>query len=124
MEGKQGFQQRCVDLSITFLAQNSTLIFLSVKKVLSTDLGKFHAAYGALLKSSMSTLRKRDKMREKLRSAGCAAEEDDGTWSYQRPGKRQRQLKAALKQQESQHKFKDKEETRRKGITKAGASAS
>lgn len=41
-------------------------------QVEAADLGKFHLEYGTLLKASMSTLRKRDKKREKLRAEGLA----------------------------------------------------
>ncbi|KAJ7589637.1 signal recognition particle 14kD protein-domain-containing protein [Mycena floridula] len=37
-------------------------------EVTSAELPKFNAAYGALLKASMTTLRKRDKKREKMRA--------------------------------------------------------
>ncbi|GAW01740.1 signal recognition particle 14 kda [Lentinula edodes] len=42
-------------------------------KVDSTDLLKFHQVYGALLKSCMASLRKRDKKREKQRAEEAAA---------------------------------------------------
>ncbi|KAG5724389.1 Signal recognition particle 14 kDa protein [Termitomyces sp. T112] len=42
-------------------------------KVEPGQLEKFHAAYGSLLKASMTTLRKRDKKREKIRSEEAAA---------------------------------------------------
>ena len=43
-----------------------------VQQVEPADLEKFHSGYGTLLKASMSTLRKRDKKREKLRAEELA----------------------------------------------------
>ncbi|KAM6498953.1 Signal recognition particle, SRP9/SRP14 subunit [Amanita muscaria] len=91
-------------------------------KIISSDLGKFHAAYGALLKSSMSSLRKRDKKREKLRSEQAIRRKKkmtepvviDGPKRGASRRKRQRQIKAALKQQQSQQKLKEREEARQK----------
>lgn len=85
------------------------------------DLEKFHAAYGALLKSSMATLRKRDKKREKTRAEQAVRRKkrmsEDITIRGAKRGngrrRRQRQVKAALKQQESQSKFKEREEKRK-----------
>ena len=91
-------------------------------QVLSSQLFKFQAAYGALLKASMTTLRKRDKKREKLnidkaakRKARMTEEvKIDGSKRGSGRRKRQRQAKALLKQQESQQKFKERAEARRK----------
>ncbi|KAF5385292.1 hypothetical protein D9615_000936 [Tricholomella constricta] len=85
-------------------------------------LEKFHAAYGALLKASMTTLRKRDKKREKTRAEQAAQRKKKMTEPVVINGskrgngrrKRQRQVKAALRQQESQQKFKEREEAQRK----------
>ncbi|PFH48103.1 hypothetical protein AMATHDRAFT_76885 [Amanita thiersii Skay4041] len=98
-------------------------------KVVPGDLDKFHAAYGTLLKASMSTLRKRDKKREKLRSEQAIRRKKKMTEPVVINGpkrgngrrKRQRQIKAALKQKESQKKFNEKEEARQKAIV-AGSS--
>lgn len=87
-----------------------------------SHLSKFYAAYGSLLKTSLSTLRKRDKRKEKTRSEQTAKRKKRMTEAVVVNGpkrgagrrKRQRQLKAAIKQQESQKKFKEKEETRRR----------
>jgi len=87
-----------------------------------SQLSKFYAAYGSLLKTSLSTLRKRDKRKEKTRSEQTAKRKKRMTEAVVVNGpkrgagrrKRQRQLKAAIKQQESQKKFKEKEETRRR----------
>ncbi|KAG6812427.1 hypothetical protein H0H92_002893 [Tricholoma furcatifolium] len=83
-----------------------------------SSLEKFYAAYGTLLKTSMTTLRKRDKKREKIRSEQAAQRKKkmtepvviDGPKRGNGRRKRQRQLKATLKQQESQRKFKEREE--------------
>ena len=91
-------------------------------QVSSSELNKFHAAYGSLLKSSMAELRKRDKKREKANAEQAAKRKKRMTEPVTVEGpkrgngrrKRQRQLKAALKQQESQKKFKEREEARKK----------
>ncbi|KAG5644091.1 hypothetical protein DXG03_009110 [Asterophora parasitica] len=89
------------------------------------QLEKFHAAYGALLKASMTTLRKRDKKREKTRAEQAAQRKKkmtepvvlDAPKRGNGRRKRQRQVKATLKQQESQQKFKEREEAQRKAQT-------
>ncbi|KAF8636858.1 hypothetical protein AX17_003216 [Amanita inopinata Kibby_2008] len=94
-------------------------------KVEPGDLDKFHAAYGTLLKSSMSSLRKRDKKREKNRAEQAARRKKkmtepiviDGPKRGKGRRRRQRKVKAALKQQESQRKFKEREEARQKAVT-------
>ncbi|KAH0591572.1 hypothetical protein H2248_001626 [Termitomyces sp. 'cryptogamus'] len=91
-------------------------------KVEPGQLEKFHAAYGSLLKASMTTLRKRDKKREKIRSEEAAARKKkmtelvvvDGPKRGKGRRKRSRQIKAVIKQQESQQKFKEREEQRQK----------
>lgn len=96
----------------------------STSQVVSGELNKFYAAYGSFLKSAMSTLRKRDKKREKLNAEQAAKRKKRMTEPVKIDGpkrgsgrrKRQRQVKAALKQQESQKKFKEREEARGKGI--------
>ncbi|KAJ7729100.1 signal recognition particle, SRP9/SRP14 subunit [Mycena maculata] len=83
----------------------------------SGELQKFHAAYGALLKASMGTLRKRDKKREKQRVEQAARRKKkmtdpvvvDGPKRGNGRKKRQRQLKAEAKQLESQRKAKERE---------------
>ncbi|KAF8204248.1 signal recognition particle, SRP9/SRP14 subunit [Mycena galopus ATCC 62051] len=87
-------------------------------RVNSSELEKFHSAYGALLKASMATLRKRDKKREKQRSEQAARRKKkmtepivvDGPKRGNGRRKRQRQIKAVTKQQESQRKAKQREE--------------
>ncbi|KAJ6520536.1 signal recognition particle, SRP9/SRP14 subunit [Mycena sanguinolenta] len=84
----------------------------------SSELQKFHAAYGLLLKASMTTLRKRDKKREKQRAEEAARRKKkmtepvvvDGPKRGNGRRKRQRQAKAAIKQEESQRKAKQREE--------------
>ena len=68
---------------------------------------KFHAAYGTLLKNSMPTLRKRDKKREKERAERIAQARKrnsepviiEGPKRGSGRKKRQRRLKAAMKQE-------------------------
>ncbi|KAF9819249.1 hypothetical protein IEO21_02288 [Rhodonia placenta] len=96
-------------------------------KVEPEQLAKFHTAYGALLKSSMTTLRKRDKKREKQKAEDLArrkrrlAEEVvvDGPKRGNGRRKRQRQTKAALKQLEARKRVQEREETRSR--TKEGS---
>ncbi|KAF9449996.1 signal recognition particle, SRP9/SRP14 subunit [Macrolepiota fuliginosa MF-IS2] len=89
-------------------------------------LPKFYAAYGSLLKSSLSTLRKRDKKKEKTRTEQAVKRKKRMTEPVVVNGpkrgagrrKRQRQIKAAVKQQASQKKFTERE-VRRKLETSA-----
>ncbi|KAF6753276.1 signal recognition particle, SRP9/SRP14 subunit [Ephemerocybe angulata] len=91
-------------------------------KVVSSELTKFYAAYGSLLKAAMASLRKRDKKREKGNAEQAAKRKKrmlepvkiDGPKRGGGRRKRQRQIKAAVKQQESQKKFKEREEARSK----------
>ncbi|KAJ6606810.1 signal recognition particle, SRP9/SRP14 subunit [Mycena sp. CBHHK59/15] len=77
-------------------------------RVTSSQLEKFHHAYGTLLKASMTTLRKRDKKREKQRAEQAARRKKRMTESVVIEGpkrgngrrKRQRLLKAAARQQD------------------------
>jgi len=79
-------------------------------------LEKFHAAYGALLKSSMPTLRKRDKKREKERGERTALRKKrisepiniEGPKRGKGRRKRQRLMKAALKQEEARKRAQEK----------------
>ncbi|KAJ6601132.1 signal recognition particle, SRP9/SRP14 subunit [Mycena vulgaris] len=87
-------------------------------RVSSGELEKFHHAYGALLKASMGTLRKRDKKREKQRAEQAARRKKKMTEPILVEGpkrgngrrKRQRLLKAVAKQEVSQQKAKEREE--------------
>jgi signal recognition particle subunit SRP14 len=91
-------------------------------RVESGELLKFHAHYGNLLKASMTTLRKRDKKREKLRTEEAAKRKKQMTEPIVLGGhkrgkgrrQQQRKIKALLKQQESQKKHQEREEERRK----------
>ncbi|KAL5533882.1 hypothetical protein ACEPAG_342 [Sanghuangporus baumii] len=85
--------------------------------VLPGQLDKFHATYGALLKSSMPSLRKRDKKREKDRAERVARGRKRMTEPIIVEGrkrgasrrKRQRLIKAAKKQEESRKKFEERQ---------------
>jgi len=86
------------------------------------ELDKFHAAYGSLLKASMTTLRKRDKKREKQRAEAIAARKRKLTEPVVVQGpkrgngrrKRQRLVKAALRQEEAKKKAAEKESSKTK----------
>lgn len=91
-----------------------------VRQVEPGQLESFHATYGALLKSSMTTLRKRDKKREKQRAEEIArrkrklAEEIivEGPKRGAGRRKRQRKLKAAAKQAEARKRVQEREEAK------------
>ncbi|KAI0713120.1 signal recognition particle, SRP9/SRP14 subunit [Cerioporus squamosus] len=84
------------------------------------DLEKFHAAYGTILKSSMGTLRKRDKKREKQRAEDAARkkrrlQEDIAVEGPKRGAgrrKRQRKAKAAAKLEEAKKRAQEREEAK------------
>ncbi|KIJ61392.1 hypothetical protein HYDPIDRAFT_42619 [Hydnomerulius pinastri MD-312] len=83
-----------------------------------SDLLKFHAAYGALLKSSLGTLRKRDKKLQKLRAEAVAKRKArlaspvvvTGPKRGNGRRKRQRLAKAAMKQEETRERAAKREE--------------
>ena len=87
-------------------------------QVLPSALHTFHAAYGALLKQSFTALKKRDKKKEKQRAEELVARRKK---LYENPikviglkrgkgrRKRQRLVKAALKQEEARKKLEKKE---------------
>ncbi|KAF7307583.1 hypothetical protein MIND_00553100 [Mycena indigotica] len=89
-------------------------------RVLSSELSKFHAAYGNLLKSAFSTtLRKRDKKKEKLKAEEAAKRKKkmteqvivvEGPKRGNGRRKRQKKIKALQKQLLSQQKAKEREE--------------
>ena len=87
----------------------------------SKQLHKFHAIYGSLLKTSMTSLRKRDKKRDKQRLEQAAKRKKlmtepivlDGSKRGSGRRRRQRKLKALIKQQESQKKFREREEEKK-----------
>ncbi|EPQ60176.1 signal recognition particle, SRP9/SRP14 subunit [Gloeophyllum trabeum ATCC 11539] len=86
------------------------------------QLDKFHSAYGALLKSSMTTLRKRDKQREKQKADKLAKRKQrlaepipiEGPKRGNGRKKRQRRIKAAMKQEQARKKAEEREEGRSK----------
>lgn len=86
------------------------------------ELDAFHAKYGTLLKASMTTMRKRDKKREQQRKEEVARRkrrlaEDivvEGPKRGNGRRKRQRKIKAALKQEETRQRVKEREEARSK----------
>ncbi|KAI0253222.1 signal recognition particle, SRP9/SRP14 subunit [Lactifluus subvellereus] len=90
--------------------------------VTSGQLDKFLSAYGALLKSSMGTLRKRDKKREKVRAEKVAARKQRLAEQIPIVGpkrgsgrrKRQRRVKAALKQEAARQRIQEKQEAKEK----------
>lgn len=89
----------------------------SFQQVLAKDLDKFHAAYGALLKNSMPSLRKRDKKREKERAERIAQTRRrlaepvliEGSKRGAGRRKRQRRIKAALKQEAARKKAEERQ---------------
>ncbi|KIO24178.1 hypothetical protein M407DRAFT_77291, partial [Tulasnella calospora MUT 4182] len=90
--------------------------------ILSAELGKFHAVYAALLKASMSTLRKRDKKKEKQRAEQAALwkkklAEDiviEGPKRGNGRRKRVRRIKAAIRQDEERKTAAKRDEQRLK----------
>ncbi|KAF8586242.1 signal recognition particle SRP9/SRP14 subunit [Ramaria rubella] len=86
------------------------------------DLDRFHSAYGALLKTSMTTLRKRDKKREKQRAEQQATRKRklaetiivQGSKRGNGRRKRQRLIKAALRQEEARRKVAEGEDNKSK----------
>ena len=96
----------------------------TASQVDSRELDKFHAVYGTLLKASMTTLRKRDKKRERQRVDDAArrkrrlAEEIviQGAKRGNGRHKRQRRLNAAARQEEARKRVQASEEA--KGRTK------
>ncbi|KZT54122.1 signal recognition particle, SRP9/SRP14 subunit [Calocera cornea HHB12733] len=91
------------------------------------ELEKYHAAYGTLLKASMPTLRKRDRKREKARAElkeqrrKKLSEEIkvDGPKRGNGRRKRQRQVKALQKQQETKDRIEKAQEAREKAAAAA-----
>jgi len=98
----------------------------SAYKVLPSALHTFHAAYGALLKQSFTGLKKRDKKKEKQRAEELAARRRK---LYENPIKvigpkrgkgrrrRQRLLKASLKQEAAKKKLEKKEAQKAKAAS-------
>ncbi|KAF8481703.1 signal recognition particle SRP9/SRP14 subunit [Russula ochroleuca] len=83
--------------------------------ITSGQLNKFLNAYGTLLKSSMNTLRKRDKKREKVRAEKLAARKQglaepvpiEGPKRGNGRRKRQRRVKAAQKQDAARQRMEE-----------------
>lgn len=86
-------------------------------KISSSEIDAFHAAYGALLRSSMNNLKKRDKKKEKQRHEEAIArrkrlEEDIpiiGPKNGAGRRKRQRRAIAAIKQTEARARLAERE---------------
>lgn len=93
-------------------------MLIYMQQVFPDDLEKFNSAYGTLLKSSMPTLRKRDKKKEKERAERIALRKKRMTELVTISGpkrgagrrKRQRLVKEFLKRQESRRKFLEREQ--------------
>jgi signal recognition particle subunit SRP14 len=93
-------------------------------QITSGQLDTFLNAYGALLKSSMSTLRKRDKKREKVRAEKLVARKQrlaepvpiEGPKRGKGRRKRQRRIKAALKQEAARQRMQEKQEAKEKTV--------
>jgi signal recognition particle subunit SRP14 len=93
-------------------------------QITSGQLDTFLNAYGALLKSSMGTLRKRDKKREKVRAEKLAARKQrlaepvpiEGPKRGKGRRKRQRKIKAALKQEAARQRMQEKQEAKEKTV--------
>jgi len=89
-------------------------------KVEPDELFKFYSSYGSLLKASMTTLRKRDKKREKIRAEVATKRREkmtepvivDGNKRGKGRRQHQRKIKALRKQQESQKGFQEREQKR------------
>lgn len=92
--------------------------------ITSKQLDTFLNAYGVLLKSSMSTLRKRDKKRERDRAEKLAARKQrlaepvpiEGPKRGKGRRKRQRRIKAALKQEAARQRIQEKQEAKEKTV--------
>ncbi|EIN14332.1 signal recognition particle SRP9/SRP14 subunit [Punctularia strigosozonata HHB-11173 SS5] len=85
------------------------------------QLPRFHAAYGSLLKASMTTLRKRDKKREKQKAEELLKKKKrltnpipiEGPKRGNNRKKRQRRMKAAAKQENMRKKVEEREEAKK-----------
>jgi signal recognition particle subunit SRP14 len=93
-----------------------------ITQITSGELDTFLNAYGALLKSSMSTLRKRDKKREKVRAEKLAARKQrltvpvliEGPKRGKGRKKRQRRVEAELKQEAVRQRMQEEQEAKEK----------
>ena len=95
----------------------SSSILSKLIQVSSFELPKFHEAYGTLIKTSiLGSLRKRDKKREKQRAEEAAKRKEklstpvvvDGKKRGAGRRRRQRQVKATIKQQAALQKVKER----------------
>ncbi|EIM92874.1 signal recognition particle SRP9/SRP14 subunit [Stereum hirsutum FP-91666 SS1] len=89
----------------------------------STSLPKFHSLYGSLLKSHLNPLlRKRDKKREKQRAEEITARKKklnepvvvEGPKRGAGRKKRQRKMKAAVRQEEAKRRIEEREAEKKK----------
>ncbi|KAH8094745.1 signal recognition particle SRP9/SRP14 subunit [Cristinia sonorae] len=91
-------------------------------KVEPGGLEKFHSTYGSMLKASMTSLRKRDKKREKSRAEEVARRKKrltehivvEGSKRGNGRKKRQRRLKQAIKLEEAKKRVQEREEAKAK----------
>jgi len=96
------------------------------------ELEAFHASYGAILKSSMTTLKKRDKKKEKARHEQALLrrrklEEEikiEGPKRGAGRRKRQRRVHAIIKQEEAKRKMAERDEARAKRLGQSNPSGS
>jgi signal recognition particle subunit SRP14 len=104
------------------LIDGKSRVCIFIIQITSGQLDKFLNAYGALLKSSMTTLRKRDKKREKVRAEKLVARKQrlaepisiEGPKRGKGRKKRQRRIKAALKQEAARQRLQEKQEAKEK----------
>ena len=97
-------------------------------QISSAELPTFHLAYSALLKTSMATLKRRDRKREKHRSDKIAAkkkrmEEDvliEGPKRGNGRKKRVRRVKQAMRQEEERKAAAKRTEKREKALAGEG----
>jgi len=106
---------------------------LKLSTIINPDeLEAFHASYGALLKSSMTTLKKRDKKKEKARHEQAVLrrrrlEEEIKVIGPKRGAgrrKRQRRAHAIIKQEEAKQKMAERDEARAKRLEQSNAPGS
>ena len=114
---------KCLPMCVPVLRSHFFIVTSTAwPQISASELPAFHAAYGALLKSSMSTLKKRDKKKEKarfekaqLRRKILAADvEIIGPKRGAGRKKRQRQVAAAIRQVKAREKQAERDELRAK----------
>lgn len=97
-------------------------LYFRSSKINASELPKFHAAYGSLLKASMTTLKKRDKKKEKARLEKALERRKKLATDIQVVGpkrgagrrKRQRIVKQVIKQAGEREKQIERDEARAK----------